>query len=140
MVEDPRTNFLGAYGGLHQKSWTPRLMSDNALYTNLGLPSEIRVRALPRTFGADLRTEYDTYLRVSSGPDRGHDPQLCNFRRSLKSIVQATLRAGRYPTFGPFSWHVQDFRWQPPYLNNKCGFSDVNRTFSHNSNFNSFPR
>ena len=44
MVEDPST----------KKSWTPRLMSDNALHT-MGSPSESRARAASRTLGADLR-------------------------------------------------------------------------------------
>ncbi len=38
----------GEYGCLHVKSWTPRLISDNALHTKLGLPCEIRVRVLSR--------------------------------------------------------------------------------------------
>ena len=38
------------YGGLHQKSWTPRLLtgiSDNALPIKLGPSSGNRVRACP---------------------------------------------------------------------------------------------
>ena len=47
----------------------------------------------------------------------GHGAQVrYNFRHSSRRLVQATFGAESYPTSGPFSWHVQDFRWQPPYI------------------------
>ena len=52
---------LSAYGGRHQKSWTPRLLaniSDNALHGDLGSPSEYRVRACPGLFVPSLPTPH----------------------------------------------------------------------------------
>ena len=61
------------------------------------------------------RTIFWKPIKYLLGMIGGHRAQASyNFRPSSKRIVQATFGAGSYPTSGPFSWHVQDFRWQPP--------------------------
>ena len=46
-------------------------------------------------------------------------------RLNSKRIIQATLLAGRYPTSGPCSWHVQDFRCPPPYPKIHHGYQSL---------------
>ena len=64
----------------------------------------------------DLRTISWEPVEHILGMIMGHRAQArYNFRPSSRLIVQATFGAESYPTFEPISWHVQDFRWQPPY-------------------------
>ena len=79
-------------------------MSDNARYINLGLPSESRVRALSRTFGAVLRRYVLTAIVLSTrdGLDKLSEAATrCELPRKITLQVGSPLHTLSYPPQTP---------------------------------------